>query len=158
MAARRGLLASLGLGLAAGCGAADDEASPERRDGQSLTRPSAAVKETLAGGLIAELPQFGTLTWRCDGRRFAVRLKRPKPITSIDATVRNDGKVIARNRRVNRSYETPLAEVGEQTWRMVWHHVPAEKRATVRLRFARSTSGDCFVRTARTSVTTDPSN
>ena len=147
--------------LLAGCGgdASEEDAPSEEPINQSQAEPSAEPpKETLIGGLIAVLPQFGTLTWRCEGDRFAVRLQRPKPISTIDVTVSTDGERVVAEKPVNRAYETPLADAESQTWRMRWHHVPAQKRATVRLRFANSTHGDCFVRSASTSVRTDPSN
>lgn len=131
---------------------------PAGGGGGPAARDAEPVRETLDRGLVVELPRFGRLTWRCaDKRRFTVRIDPPRPVAEFEATVVSDGRTVVRRRRIRGPYATPLARVREQRWRMVWHHVPAEKRAAVLARFAVADNGDCFVRVARTRVATDSS-
>jgi hypothetical protein len=113
--------------------------------------------------LIAELPEVGRLTWRCDTKgRFAATLTLALPGSGVDISVASDGRQVFEGRRLDPPASTsrrgrlatPFEHVRQQSWRIRYHHKPAPMLASVRIRYASDGGVDCFVPHATTDVRT----
>ena len=159
-------LAATALASVLGYAALDRTHTPDRAAGSPVHRGDASRAFGGYSTLIASLPEVGRLTWRCDrDGRSSTTLTLPQPGSSVDVSVKSDGRQVFKDRQVDPPASgkrhgrlaTPLERVRRQRWRIGYHH-PHPVAAIVGVRFARNRGGECFVPRAVTDVrTTDTS-
>ncbi len=156
-------LLAIAVASVLGYAALDETDAPDAAVGSAVGRGEAAIARGSYSTLVANLPEIGRLTWRCDlTGRFSTVLTLPLPGSSVDVTVDSDGRQVFRNRRLDPSASgrrhgrlaTPLEKVHRQRWRILHYHPPGPVLAIVRIRFARNRGGECFVPRAVTDVRT----
>jgi hypothetical protein len=85
-----------------GYAALDGAEAPDRAVGSAVDRGDAARAFGGYSTLLATLPEVGRLTWRCDlDGRSSTMLTLPLPGSSLDVSVKPDGRQVFKGRRLN---------------------------------------------------------